>query len=82
MPTWTDSPTQLFLFFLPLSTHDIFINLKITHTLIIMDFIKKAVSSASGNKEDKPVDNNTQQNDDYVDKGEWFTVLCATRIFV
>ena len=47
-----------------------------------MDFIKKAVSSASGNKEDKPVDNNTQQNDDYVDKGEWFTVLCATRIFV
>ncbi|KAJ5517919.1 hypothetical protein LT330_009936 [Penicillium expansum] len=33
-----------------------------------MDFIKKAVSSASGNKEDKPVDNNTQQNDDYVDK--------------
>ncbi|KAG0155723.1 Unconventional myosin-IXa [Penicillium digitatum] len=33
-----------------------------------MDFIKKAVSSASGNKEDKPADNNTQQNDDYVDK--------------
>ncbi|KAJ9490545.1 hypothetical protein VN97_g2725 [Penicillium thymicola] len=33
-----------------------------------MDFIKNAVSSAGGNKEDKPADNNTQQNDDYVDK--------------
>ncbi|CAI7594203.1 hypothetical protein PCG10_003417 [Penicillium crustosum] len=33
-----------------------------------MDFIKKAVSSAGGNKEDKPAENNTQQNDDYVDK--------------
>ncbi|KGO74349.1 hypothetical protein PITC_008730 [Penicillium italicum] len=34
-----------------------------------MDFIKKAVSSASGNTGDKPADNNnTQQNDDYVDK--------------
>ncbi|KAJ5360734.1 hypothetical protein N7517_009925 [Penicillium concentricum] len=33
-----------------------------------MDFIKKAVSSASGNHEDKPVQNSTQQNDDYVDK--------------
>ncbi|KAJ5398683.1 hypothetical protein N7465_009172 [Penicillium sp. CMV-2018d] len=33
-----------------------------------MDFIKKAVSSASGKKEDKPADNNTQQTDDYVDK--------------
>ncbi|CAI7565783.1 unnamed protein product [Penicillium palitans] len=33
-----------------------------------MDFIKKAVSSAGGNKEEKPADNNTQQNDDYVDK--------------
>ncbi|KAJ5941473.1 hypothetical protein N7516_001641 [Penicillium verrucosum] len=33
-----------------------------------MDFIKKAVSSAGGNKEDKPADNNTQQNDDYLDK--------------
>ncbi|KAF4764139.1 hypothetical protein N7455_011064 [Penicillium solitum] len=33
-----------------------------------MDFVKKAVSSAGGNKEDKPAQNNTQQNDDYVDK--------------
>ncbi|KAJ5197393.1 hypothetical protein N7449_007872 [Penicillium cf. viridicatum] len=33
-----------------------------------MDFIKKAVSSAGGNKEDKPAENNTQQNDDYLDK--------------
>ncbi|CRL31033.1 unnamed protein product [Penicillium camemberti] len=33
-----------------------------------MDFIKKAVSSAGGNKEEKPADNTTQQNDDYVDK--------------
>ncbi|CAI7625883.1 unnamed protein product [Penicillium glandicola] len=33
-----------------------------------MDFIKKAVSSASGSKEDKPAENTTQQNDDYVDK--------------
>ncbi|CAI7571340.1 hypothetical protein N7527_009483 [Penicillium freii] len=33
-----------------------------------MDFIKKAVSSAGGKKEDKPADNNAQQNDDYVDK--------------
>ncbi|OQD89355.1 hypothetical protein PENSOL_c063G09248 [Penicillium solitum] len=30
-----------------------------------MDFVKKAVSSAGGNKEDKPAQNNTQQNDDY-----------------
>jgi hypothetical protein len=34
-----------------------------------MDFIKKAVSSAGGKSEDKPAENNTQQNDDYVDKG-------------
>ncbi|KAJ5958235.1 uncharacterized protein N7479_005385 [Penicillium vulpinum] len=33
-----------------------------------MDFIKQAVSSASGHKENKPTENNTQQNDDYVDK--------------
>ncbi|KAJ5512268.1 hypothetical protein N7463_001820 [Penicillium fimorum] len=33
-----------------------------------MDFIKKAVSSAGGNHEDKPDQNNTQQSDDYVDK--------------
>ncbi|KXG49687.1 uncharacterized protein PGRI_056550 [Penicillium griseofulvum] len=33
-----------------------------------MDFIKKAVSSAGGKSEDKPAENNTQQNDDYVDK--------------
>ncbi|KAJ5165443.1 uncharacterized protein N7500_007273 [Penicillium coprophilum] len=32
-----------------------------------MDFIKNAISS-SGGHEDKPVENNTQQNDDYVDK--------------
>ncbi|OQE40152.1 hypothetical protein PENCOP_c006G08347 [Penicillium coprophilum] len=32
-----------------------------------MDFIKKAVSSAGGH-ENKPAENNTQQNDDYVDK--------------
>lgn len=35
-----------------------------------MDFVKKAVSSATGKKEEKPTDNNAQQNDDYVDKGE------------
>lgn len=46
-----------------------------------MDFIKKAVSSAGGNKEDKPADNNTQQNDDYLDKGEWLIVLCTIGIF-
>lgn len=46
-----------------------------------MDFIKKAVSSAGGNKEEKPADNTTQQNDDYVDKGEWLIVHCAIRIF-
>lgn len=35
-----------------------------------MDFIKNAVSNATGNKEDKVSENNnTQQNDDYVDKG-------------
>ncbi|CAG8900228.1 unnamed protein product [Penicillium egyptiacum] len=33
-----------------------------------MDFVKKAVASASGKKEDKPTDNNAQQNDDYLDK--------------
>lgn len=42
-----------------------------------MDFIKKAVSSAGGNKEDKPAENNTQQNDDYVDKGE--LTYCSLR---
>ena len=43
-----------------------------------MDFVKKAVSSATGNKEEKPADNNAQQNDDYLDKGECFIVLSAT----
>ncbi|KAJ5462771.1 hypothetical protein N7475_007715 [Penicillium sp. IBT 31633x] len=34
-----------------------------------MDFIKNAVSNATGNKEEKVSENNnTQQNDDYVDK--------------
>ncbi|CAP96583.1 hypothetical protein E8E15_003444 [Penicillium rubens] len=33
-----------------------------------MDFVKKAVSSATGKKEEKPTDSSAQQNDDYVDK--------------
>ncbi|KAJ5836910.1 hypothetical protein N7447_002936 [Penicillium robsamsonii] len=33
-----------------------------------MDFIKQAVSSAGGKHEDKPAENSTQQNQDYVDK--------------
>lgn len=59
------------LFLLLPSLHTIFLlHSQVPYTLIIMDFIKKAVSSAGGNKEEKPADNNTQQNDDYVDKGE------------
>jgi hypothetical protein len=46
-----------------------------------MDFVKKAVSSATGKKEEKPTDSSAQQNDDYVDKGECFVVLPATWIF-
>jgi hypothetical protein len=47
-----------------------------------MDFVKKAVSSATGKKEEKPTDNTSQQNDDYVDKGEYFLLYFnATWIF-